>query len=282
MMAKRKNTYIHGTHPEEQKRLSELNTLTNRQFVGFLEINTIDSVLEVGSGLGILANLVAETHPDASITGVEISDELIDKAIADFAKTVNLRFASADAHSLDLLDNSFDVVYCRYLLEHVQDPEVVLGEIFRVLKPGGKIFIQENNILINMFYPECPTFDFVWKKFADVQAELGGDALIGKKLFTLLQTPGFRGIELSVAPEIHHYGMPTFIPWIQNLIGNIDGARKNLIDIGDLEPTIIDEAIGELSTLQKNAHASAYFYWNRARAVKPESEQFRQRQQPIL
>jgi len=271
-MAKTRNEYIHGTHPDEQKRLSELNTLTNRQFVDYLEIDTGESVLEVGSGLGILANFVAGTHPDASITGIEISDELIDRAIADFSETVNLRFAKADAHSLDLLDNSFEIVYCRYLLEHVMDPEVVLGEIFRVLKPGGKIFIQENNILINVFYPDCPTFDILWKKFADVQTELGGDALIGKKLFSLLKTGGFDDIALSIAPEIHHYGMPTFTPWIQNLIGNIDGARKNLIDMGGVESKLIDEAIDELTALQNNPHASAYFYWNRAKAVKPLSD----------
>ncbi len=270
-MMQKKHPYIHGTHPEEQKRLTDLNTLTNRQFADFLEINTAETVLEVGSGLGILANMVAEKHPDSSITGIEISDELIDRAIADFADTMNLQFTKDDAHALNLLDNSFDVAYCRYLLEHVQNPEVVLRELYRVLKPGGKIFIQENNILINAFYPDCPTFDLVWKKFAEVQAELGGDAQIGKKLFSLLNTNGYNSIELSFAPEVHHYGMPTFAPWIQNLIGNIDGTRNNLVDIGGIEPAVIDDAIIELNGLQKNPNASAYFYWNRARAVKPKS-----------
>ena len=268
----KKHSYIHGTHPEEQKRLTDLNTLTNRQFVDFLEIEDGETVLEVGSGLGILAHLVAERHPDSSITGIEISDELIDRAIADFADAMNLQFTKDDAHAMNLLDSSFDVAYCRYLLEHVQNPEVVLREIHRVLKPGGKIFIQENNILINAFYPDCPAFNLVWEKFAEVQAELGGDAQIGKKLFSLLNTNGYGSIELSIAPEIHHYGMPTFVPWIQNLIGNIDGARNNLIDIGALEPAVIDDAKSELKNLQKNQNATAYFYWNRARAIKPKSK----------
>jgi len=103
----KKHSYIHGTLPEEQKRLADLNTLTNRQFVNFLEIDDKETVLEVGSGLGIQANMVAEKHPDSSITGVEISDELIDRAIADFADTMNLQFTKDDAHALNLLDNSF-------------------------------------------------------------------------------------------------------------------------------------------------------------------------------
>jgi len=263
-----KYNYIHGTHPEEQKRLANLNTLTNRQFVDFLEVKNGDSVLEVGSGLGILANMVAQTYPFTSITGIELSDEMIDKAITAFADTVNLRFAKGDAHNLNIPDRSFDVVYCRYLLEHVKSPEVVLKEIQRILKSGGKIFLQENNTLVNVFYPDCPTFNLVWEKFAVVQSKIGGDALIGKKLFFLLKTTGFGSIKLSVSPEIHHYGMPTFSPYIENLIGNITGARNSLITIGNLEPSIIDEAIDELRRLQDNTDASAYFYWNRAMAVK--------------
>ena len=80
----------------------------------FLEIEDGETVLEVGSGLGIPANMVAEKHPVSSVTGIEISDELIDRAIADFADTMNLQFTKDDAHALNLPYNSFNVVYCRY------------------------------------------------------------------------------------------------------------------------------------------------------------------------
>jgi len=87
----------------------------------------------------------------------------------------------------------------------------------------------------------------------------------------LLKTNGYDSIELSIAPEIHHYGLPTFVPWIENLIGNVEGALNNLIDKRGIGKAVIDDAINELKDLQKNQNASAYFYWNRARAIRPKS-----------
>jgi cyclopropane fatty-acyl-phospholipid synthase-like methyltransferase len=71
----RESAYIHGTHPHEQNRLSLLNDLTNTSFLDFLDIKQGDSVLDVGSGPGILAHRVATAFPDSQVTGVEIAIE---------------------------------------------------------------------------------------------------------------------------------------------------------------------------------------------------------------
>jgi ubiquinone/menaquinone biosynthesis C-methylase UbiE len=101
------SAYIRGTHPEDQSRLSLLNDLTNTSFLDFLDIRPGDSVLEVGSGLGILAHRVATAFPDSQVTGVEIAAEQIDKARADFSETPNLKFIEGDALSLDLQESLF-------------------------------------------------------------------------------------------------------------------------------------------------------------------------------
>jgi len=48
----------------------------------------------------------------------------------------------ADARNLPFEDNSIDAVICESLLEHVKDPQVVINQIYRVLKPGGMIYIS--------------------------------------------------------------------------------------------------------------------------------------------
>ena len=265
-MADSARTYIHGTAPSEQERLALLNRLTNPPFLSFLgEIEGL-AVLEVGSGLGILAAEASGRNQAGLTVGLEISADQI-QAVKAF-RSSNLIFCRGDAHILPFRERSFDLVYCRYLLEHVRDPLRVLREMRRALKPGGRAMVQENNILINQFHPECPAFNRVWHAFVELQASLGGDALIGKKLFALFKEAGFRDIELSIQPEVHWHGSSGFRPWIQNLIGNVRSAESALAAIGFCSAQEIDSAIGELVALLGNERASAYFYWNRASGIR--------------
>jgi len=253
--------YIHGTAKTEQERLAALNRLTNPAFVEFLDLRPDSAVLEVGSGLGILAGEVAARTAQGEVIGIEYSPEQL---AAARVTQPNLRFERGDAHRLPFDGARFDVVYCRYLLEHVADPVQVLREMRRVLRPGGRVCIQENNVLANEFYPDCPRFDAVWEKFAALQSKLGGDALIGKKLFALLRQAGFQNIRLSFAPEIHPADSETFLPWVENMIHNVTGAAELLVRHRLARQREIDEAVEEVRVFEKLPDACAYFYWNRA------------------
>ena len=257
--------YIHGTAGEEQERLKALNTLTNTPFLEFLDLPQGARVLEVGSGLGLLARDVAGTSRPSFVVGVELSSKQLEQAPRPSSR---LAFVRADAHVLPFKSQAFHVVYTRYLLEHVHDPRTVLDEIRRVLVHGGAAYLQENNILINAFDPACPAFDLIWRKFAELQRQLGGDAEIGKKLYRLLRDSGFEDIRLTIAPEVHHAGMETYRPWVVNLLGNIRSGEEALIDRGFATRQQIGEAYAELERLLDDRGGSAYFYWNRATARK--------------
>jgi ubiquinone/menaquinone biosynthesis C-methylase UbiE len=261
-------SYIHGTTAEEQQRLANLNTLTNSSFIDFLQIRKTDRILELGSGLGILAEKISHQLTTGKVTGIEISEAQLAGCPAETGK---LEFIQGDVHRLPLENNSFHTVYCRYILEHVNDPLQVLREAKRVLKPGGTIYIQENSILLMEFYPDCPHFKKVWMAFADYQSGIGGDAMIGIRLYEMLKRAGFVHPELSLAPEIHYHEKGTLVPWIDNLIGNIMGARNPLIQNNFITTREFSQALKELENFKKNDYASSYFYWNRAKAVKPVS-----------
>lgn len=255
--------YMHGTNVQEQERLARLNEMTNNVFIDFLNIDENDEVLELGSGLGILTEKISRKLKNGKISGIEISPDQLKKCPP---ATNNLNFVQGDVHNLPFKDNSFDKVYCRYILEHVKDPLNVLLEAKRVLRNGGEIFIQENSILLIEFFPDCPRFKQIWKKFALLQSLIEGDAMIGIKLYELLKRAGFVHIELSAAPEIHYAEKGTLVPWIDNLIHNVYGAKDNLIAQGLSDESMINAAIAELEEFKRNKFASTYFYWNRAKA----------------
>jgi ubiquinone/menaquinone biosynthesis C-methylase UbiE len=84
-------------------------------------------VLEVGSGLGLLQHVVS------SYVGVDVSPAS--------GHRIHKPFCAADATKLPFPDNTFDAVWSVYVLEHIPNPEAMLSEIRRVLKPGGSVFL---------------------------------------------------------------------------------------------------------------------------------------------
>ena len=253
-------TYIHGTEPSEQQRLALLNGLTNEAFVKFLDVQPGMHVLEVGSGLGLLAAAVAQSAPNLQVVGVERSAAQINAAV----KIPAVLLVQGDAHQLQFTDGSFDLVYARYVLEHVADPEVVLKEMRRVVRQGGRVVACENDSSLIRFDPECPVFDRVWPAFRNYQATLGGDSDIGRRLYRLFHRAGLSQIELSVQTEIHWHGSPGYESWLTNIIGNIQSARSGLVNAGLCSEDEIAAAIAELKALSRNVEGSSIFVWNRA------------------
>ena len=255
--------YIHGTEPAEQQRLALLNRLTNAAFVEFLNVQPGMRVLEVGSGLGYLAAAVARSAKDVRVVGVERSEDQIRAAVKDPV----IEYVVGDAHQLRFDDNSFDLVYARYVLEHVANPDTVLKEMARVARPACRVVACENDESLIRWDPPCPDFERVWSSFQQHQKNLGGDGQIGRRLYALFKSAGLRNIELSVQPEIHWHGSPGFEGWITNIIGNVESARCGLIDSGLCSEASIAAAKAELNALLHNEAASSVFVWNRAVGV---------------
>jgi SAM-dependent methyltransferase len=253
------DTYIHGTEPDEQERLAALNRMTNAAFVRFLDVPAGARVLEVGSGLGLLAVEVASKSDGVHVVGIEMSSD----QIAAAATSPRVTYRQGDAHAIDFPGASFDLVYARYLLEHVTNPDIVLREMRRVVRPGGRVAVCENDISLIRFDPPCPAFDRAWDLFQRYQATLGGDSAIGRRLYRLFHAAGLTEIELSVQPEVHWHGSPGFGAWVQNIIGNLESARRGL------DEASLDQAVAELTALAQREDASSVFVWNRAKGVAP-------------
>ena len=97
-------------------------------------------VLDAGCGEGKVARTIAEEY-GLRVTGIDLVPESIDLATNMVTSTAGLRsrlsFAVGDYHSLAFDDSSFDGVYTMETFVHASDPEAVLANFFRVLRPGG-------------------------------------------------------------------------------------------------------------------------------------------------
>jgi ubiquinone/menaquinone biosynthesis C-methylase UbiE len=101
-------------------------------------------VLEVGCGAGDFAVYLARA--DAQVWAVDFSSVAIGLARARAQRQgASVDFEIADAGALPFPDASFDLVFSCECLEHVPDPPLALGEMYRVLRPGGRLVLTTEN-----------------------------------------------------------------------------------------------------------------------------------------
>ncbi len=102
------------------------------------------AVLEVGCGAAV--DLARFAKGGAICTGVDIAESAIELAKANFQQQgleANLRVANGEA--LPFPDNSFDLVYAHGVVQYTADPQRLVDEVRRVLKPGGEAVFQVYN-----------------------------------------------------------------------------------------------------------------------------------------
>lgn len=101
--------------------------------------NMPKNVLDVGCASGWFLSELALKYPKTSYVGVDVYKKAIDYGKKRYK---NLKLICADAHSLPFPNESFDVVICAEVLEHVENPQRVLREIKRVLVKDGVAIIE--------------------------------------------------------------------------------------------------------------------------------------------
>jgi len=102
------------------------------------------SVLEVGCGAGV--DLARFAKGGARVTGVDLAASAIALARANFAQQgLEGTFEVADAERLPFADNSFDLVYAHGVVQYTANPQKLVDECHRVLKPGGDAVFQVYN-----------------------------------------------------------------------------------------------------------------------------------------
>lgn len=267
--------YIHGTSKEEQDRLSILNQLLNEACLEQMKLRGDERILDIGCGLGQFSRLMAKhVAPEGHVLGIERDEEQIDTA-----KTLAIRageeklvqFRLGNALELPLKEEewgSFDIVHARFVLEHISTPEIVIEQMKKAVRPGGRIIVSDDDHSFFRLTPEPPGFRIIWNAYMRTYDRKGNDPYIGTRLVSLLHQAGARYIQNSVVFFGGSADNPTFPFVAENLIGVVKSAKASIMQERLLDEFTFDQAMRGLEEWQKLPDAASWYVLCWAEGVK--------------
>jgi len=186
----------------------------------------------------------------------------------------NVAFGRADIFHLPFPDASFDHVFVCFVLEHLADPAAALRALRRVLRPGGSITVIEGDHGSWYCYPQTPAAARAVQCLIEVQARMGGDALIGRRLYPLLAESGFEQIEVSPRMVYVDSSRPELVEGFSRntFITMVEGVREQALEMGLVDTAAWERGIADLYRATRADGTFCYTFFKGRATRGPDDE----------
>jgi SAM-dependent methyltransferase len=242
--------YVHGYDARENQRLHD-------QAGSLVELLHADTsyphgsrVLEAGCGVGAQTVTLAQRSPEAQFTSIDVSAESLAAAERKVraAGHTNVAFQQADVYAPPFEAGAFDHVFVCFLLEHLARPADALRALQAVLRPGGTLTVIEGDHGSAYFHPDSAAAHEAIQCLVDLQAQAGGDSLIGRRLYPLLSEAGLA--EVTVSPRMVYVdaSRPQLVDGFtkRTFTAMVEGVREPAIAAGMITPERFDAGVRDL------------------------------------
>lgn len=149
------------------------------------------SCMDIGCGSGSVSRLMAKiVGKSGRVVGMDVDDRYLQYCSRrNIALKQNIEFVRHDI-SKSPLDGKgdFDLVYSRFLFQHLRDRKGAVSSMKQMIKKGGALMIQDLDHAPGSWvcYPENKSFNTLRKVYVALIRKAGGDPLVGRKLYKLL------------------------------------------------------------------------------------------------
>lgn len=272
-MPERPPDYIHGTAPDEQRRLTRLNELLNGASLRALALTGGERVVDFGCGLGQLTRAMARASGVRAV-GIERSAEQITEALRQAREAgeeglLDLRAGEVEAPPLAPGEwGAFDLAHARFVLEHVADAPAVVRQMVRAVRPGGRVVLADDDHDVLRLWPEPDGLAVLWRAYMHTYDCAGRDPLVGRKLVQLLHDAG-------ADPVRNHWvffgscsGEPNFTAFVENLARVLESARSAMLAAGEVDARAVDTALAAVRTFGARPDAAIWFAMAWAEGVR--------------
>ena len=263
-MPRSRSQYLHGTAPDEQRRLSALNRLLNQTSLRAAAIQPGERVLDFGAGLAQLTREFGRAS-GVPVVGIERSEEQIEEAMRQAAEAGDqalIELRAGDVMKPPLRDaewGTFDVAHARFVLEHVRDPLSVVKVMVRAVRPGGRVILEDDDHWILRFWPEPVECSTLWRTYVETFTRNRNDPQVGRRLVALLHEAGAPARRNDWLFFGGCAGDSKFPMLVENMVGVFAGARGPMIESGTLDAESFTAAIAALREWGRRPDAALWF-----------------------
>jgi SAM-dependent methyltransferase len=233
-------TYVHGYTEREHTRLVDQATTLTDLLHHDTRYPRGSLVLEAGCGVGAQTVPLGRNSRGARFTCIDVSRQSLDAAAARAreAGIDNVTFQQADVFELPFAENTFDHVFVCFVLEHLSRPLDALASVRSRLKPGGTLTVIEGDHGSTFFHPNDADAHRVIDCLVTLQARNGGDALIGRQLFPLLERAGLRDVKVSPRMVYVDSSRPELVEGFtrNTFTAMVEGVREQAVAAGLVDP----------------------------------------------
>lgn len=163
------------------------------EFLTSLNILPGSKVIDIGCGaMGTLAPLSRLVGASGEVVGLDSRPSLLDAArtYIQEEELSNVLLVEGDAFATGLPSDYFDLVHARFLLAPLGEPESLIKEMLRIVRPGGIIALQEPDASCWNVSPENPAWNALKEAIFAAFTAVGSDFDVGRRTFGLLLSHG--------------------------------------------------------------------------------------------
>lgn len=212
------------------------------------------TLLDCGCGPGRLIELIKGMNPSVRCTGLDMDPILVEVANRKLQESglSDCKVAQGTAESSGLSESAFDFILLRLVLEHVPDPVGALKSLARLLKPGGRMVVIDNDFDLHLrTFPPVPQLDTLYEAYRASRRKDGGDPCIGRRLPELLGAAGLHVAAYEI--EVAHNAVLGDGPFLK---AEGAGIPAKLVSTGFLDGEVLEDLTRNwLAMLSTPGHA---------------------------
>jgi ubiquinone/menaquinone biosynthesis C-methylase UbiE len=199
--------------------------------------------IDLGCGGGeVTLEMARLVGPEGTVTGVDMDEVKINLARAAAAERgiSNVRFLEGNVNDWDQ-PGSFDLVYSRFLLQHLSEPVDLLRRMWTAVRDRGVLIVEDADFDGWCCHPPNEGFDFFVRSYAEAIRRSGGDHATGRKLYAYFLEAGIRMPRVALVQSVSVGGESKRLAW-----STLDATSQAIVSQGVATPDEVAAALASL------------------------------------